>query len=175
MTIHIRQCKHCKQDFILKNIAYEKRGGGKYCSKRCSKYATKKHSFNEHFFDVIDNSTKAYWLGFLMADGCNTGDELQVELSVKDKNHLSKLKKQLQATQSISHRKRGKHEMVSLRLASRQFCQTLTKLGCKQRKSFTLRFPKISDLLARDFIRGYFDGDGCIHLRRDKRNKSWSI
>jgi len=178
MTIHIRKCKHCKQDFILKNIAYEKRGQGKYCSKQCSKYATKKHSFNEHYFDVIDTSTKAYWLGFLMADGCNTENELTVELSIKDKDHLSKLKEAFGATQTISYRMKNGHEMVSLRLASRQFCKTLTVLGCKPNKSFILKLPKIKligTILMRDFIRGYFDGDGCISIRRDNKNKIWSI
>lgn len=27
------------------------------------------YAFNEGFFDVIDNEAKAYWLGFIYADG----------------------------------------------------------------------------------------------------------
>jgi hypothetical protein len=176
MVIHIRQCLHCKQNFVLKNIAYEKRGGGKYCSKQCSKYATKKYHFNENFFNTIDSSDKAYWLGFLMADGCNTGDELSIELSATDDIQLTKLKEALDANQKISYRWRGDSETVSLRLASRYFCQKLAKLGCTQRKSFTLQFPnEVPPHFIRDFIRGFFDGDGCIAIRADGKNKVWSI
>lgn len=32
----IRICKKCGKEFILKNIAYEKRGHEKYCSRSCS-------------------------------------------------------------------------------------------------------------------------------------------
>ena len=174
--IHIRRCLHCKQDFILKNIAYEKRGHGKYCSKQCSKYATKKHSFNEHFFDIIDTPTKAYWLGFIMADGCNTGDEITVELSSKDAEQLYKLKKDLDATQNISYRLKKEHKMVLLRLASRYMCLKLSEIGCTPRKSFTLQYPKAVPVsLTKDFVRGYFDGDGCLHIQKDKKNRIWSI
>lgn len=32
---------------------------------------TQKHKGNYSIFETIDNSEKAYWLGFLAADGCN--------------------------------------------------------------------------------------------------------
>ncbi len=94
---HKRICKYCKKEFILKNIAYEKRGGGKYCSKYCGKYATKIYNFNENFFDKIDSEQKAYWLGFIMADGFNSNDELMIELSIIDLEHLSSFIKEIKA------------------------------------------------------------------------------
>lgn len=30
----------------------------------------RKYTFNFNFFEKIDNELKAYWLGFLYADGC---------------------------------------------------------------------------------------------------------
>lgn len=174
--IHIRKCLHCEQDFVLKNIAYEKRGQGKYCSKNCSKYATKKYSFNENFFDVIDTSEKSYWLGFCMADGCNTGDELTIEISAKDKDHLIMMKNSLDANHPIHYRNRKKSKMASLRIANRYLCKQLDKWGCTQNKSFTLQYPSELPIhLTKDFIRGFFDGDGCIYIRNDEINRIFSI
>ena len=31
---------------------------------------TRRYSLDEHYFDVIDTPEKAYWLGFIGADGC---------------------------------------------------------------------------------------------------------
>ena len=49
---------------------------------------------NEHIFDTIDTEEKAYWLGFIWADGAlfknekaNSG-ELSIELQLQDKEHL---------------------------------------------------------------------------------------
>lgn len=172
---HIRRCLQCKQDFVLRNIAYEKRGHGKYCSMQCSKYATKKYLFDETFFDEIDTEAKAYWLGFCMADGCNTGDELRVELSVKDECQLLQMKKDFHAEHPISYRNRGKHKMAWLGLSSRYLCLRLMELGCTPNKTFTLQKPSIPKILMRDFIRGYFDGDGCIYIHPTKGQKTWSI
>jgi hypothetical protein len=49
---------------------------------------------NEHIFDCIDTEEKAYWLGFLYADGniSSNGHRLEIALSIKDLEHLSKFK-----------------------------------------------------------------------------------
>lgn len=168
--MHLRTCLHCSKSFELKNIAYEKRGGGKYCSMQCSKYATKKHSFDENFFDKIDTEAKAYWFGFCMADGCNTGDELKIELSAKDDAHLLLIRNDLKASQTVSYRWRDDNQMAYIGFASRYMCQQLTKLGCVKNKTFALNYPSITNDLQNHFIRGYFDGDGCISA-----NGQWSI
>ncbi|MGM9535052.1 MAG: hypothetical protein ACI3VR_07355, partial [Intestinibacter sp.] len=58
--------------------------------------------FNEHIFDVIDTEEKAYWLGFIFADGYigstplepNKKSVYNFELSLKleDTSHLEKFK-----------------------------------------------------------------------------------
>lgn len=51
-----------------------------------------KSKFNEHIFDSIDTEEKAYWLGFIFADGYISSRDNAFELSLKaeDKEHLDK-------------------------------------------------------------------------------------
>ena len=58
---------------------------------------------DEHIFDSIDTEEKAYWLGFLFADGniSHTGNRLEVRLSIKDLSHLEKFRKFLGLTTAI--------------------------------------------------------------------------
>ena len=46
--------------------------------------------FNENVFDSIDTEEKAYWLGFLYADGFITSkyNKIGLTLALKDKDHL---------------------------------------------------------------------------------------
>ena len=49
--------------------------------------------------------------------------------------------------------------------------QDLTNKGCGQAKTFTLTFPTVQQVpseLIHHFMRGYFDGDGTIHIKFDK-------
>ncbi len=168
----LRSCAHCNKNFLLKNTAYEKRGGGKYCSIDCAKYATKKYSNDEQFFDKIDSEEKAYWLGFIVADGFNSNDELIIQLSEKDVSHLQKFKKTINANNPISYVKRKTNTCV-LRIGSRYLCKQLTKLGCIKKKSLCVYIPNIDNNLIRHFIRGYFDGDGCCY--NNGKYRVWSI
>lgn len=58
--------------------------------------------------------------------------------------------------------------MVRLRIYSRILVQSLIDLGCTERKSKTIIFPKLDIHMYPHFIRGYFDGDGCISLSSAK-------
>lgn len=48
-------------------------------------------------------------------------------------------------------------------------CKDLTNLGCFRNKSLTCTFPTfLNASLIRHFIRGYFDGDGCVWIGKRK-------
>ena len=52
-----------------------------------------------------------------------------------------------------------------------QLHDSLIKQGCVPNKSLILTFPDInvvSEDLVRHFIRGYFDGDGCLSFNKNK-------
>ena len=142
-------------------------------SKSCKKY-----KLNEHVFDNIDTEDKAYWLGFLMADGYNHENKgcVALRLQAKDKEILEKYKKFLETnvpiysfTRSTSVNKLKK-EYCEVNVCSSYFSEQLAKLGCTQGKTYTLEFPSIKESLYNHFIRGFFDGDGCLSVK-DRLNR----
>ena len=168
---HARYCLHCGKIFILDNLAYERRGYGKYCSMNCSRFATKIFSINENYFQEINSPNKAYWLGFCFADAYNSGDELILELAIKDITHLEKLKIELESNQIVKSIKNNKY--CKIRFGGRILCNHLIKVGCIPNKSLVVEFPELNEIYHKDFIRGIFDGDGCIYV--GKKSKQWSI
>lgn len=137
-----------------------------------------KYHYNKEYFKTIDTPEKAYWLGFLYADGCITrfykNDEirsmsLEITLCHEDRGHLEKFAKSLEADVPISNkivRLNGK-EYLSHRLVINYtaMCRDLINLGCTPAKTYDLKFPTFDIVpyeFMRDFIRGFFDGDGCI-------------
>lgn len=137
--------------------------------------------FNEHIFDIIDTEEKAYWLGFIFADGYiasipkNGKPHYNFEVSLKgsDVEHLYKLQKFFQVignrvkiSSIICNNKQ--YFRCRFALTNKHLWETLNSYGCTPKKSLTLKFPnenifKSKDLI-RHFIRGYFDGDGSLGL-----------
>ena len=131
-----------------------------------------KANFNEFIFDSIDTEEKAYWLGFIFADGtisssplredAKTQYQFELSLSSKDLNHLEKFAKFIEYKQPLYC------DEIRCRLSvySKHLWQVLNVNGCTPQKSLTLKFPKVELFKSRDlirhFIRGYFDGDGCL-------------
>jgi len=141
----------------------------KYMSKTKVMQKTQKN-INEKIFENIDTEEKAYWLGMLMADGNVDEKRNSIELCLKEEDyeHICKFKDFLGSDHKIGkktkHDKKYNKDYVSYRLGFRsiKIKQDLMKLGCTPRKSKTLEFPIIPNNLIRHFIRGYFDGDGCV-------------
>lgn len=125
-------------------------------------------ALNENIFETIDTYDKAYWLGFLYADGSVSEKINRIELSLKeeDYNHLLKYKAFIGSDHVISKRTKmiGDKTYIGYRLSfnSAKMKQDLIKHGCIPNKTKIVTFPKLRHSLIRHFIRGYFDGDGCI-------------
>jgi DNA-binding transcriptional regulator WhiA len=138
-----------------------------------------KFDFNRRIFENIDNEKKAYWLGFIYADGSvykskdNISHHLTIKLSSKDSNHLHKFKKDFNLPQEIKLRKEngfsGGFESARIRLVSKDLVNDLICHGCVPNKTFVLQFPKIDKTLFNHFIRGYFDGDGSISITNKQK------
>lgn len=130
--------------------------------------------FNETIFDSIDTEEKAYWLGFIFADGYISSSKYTFEISLKgtDKHHLDKFNNFMQHEDQnhvkLSNIKlNGKiFERCRWSVTNKHLWKTLNNLGCTPQKSLTLQFPNLNIFKTKNlichFIRGYFDGDGSF-------------
>ncbi len=133
---------------------------------------------NIHAFDIIDSGS-SYWLGALYADGCVTfakgKPRLEFNISKRDKEWLEQFVKWIGWTGKVQEyvQTRGYlpgSEMVRVQINREQLGYRLIELGCVPRKSLILtEIPKIvPQKFVKDFIRGYFDGDGSIEKERGR-------
>ena len=114
-------------------------------------------------FEIIDTEEKAYWLGFLYADGSvsSTDNRIELGLAEKDLNHIEKFKEFIGVPNKISYRPQTKSYRYIFK--SIPCKEDLIKQGCMPKKSLILKFPteqQVPNYLIKHFIRGYFDGDG---------------
>lgn len=137
-----------------------------------------KYTYNHSYFESIDNERKAYWLGFFFADGYVSKTEAGyccgIELKLSDINHLRKFNKCINGNVEPIIRKRDSLVVHSegtaiIRLFSKKIFEDLYKQGCVERKSDKIKMPNISEQYMWAFIRGFFDGDGCIVLDKNRQ------
>lgn len=127
--------------------------------------STSKITFDENVFDIIDSEEKAYWLGFLYADGAvgSTDNCVEISLKILDAEHLYKFKTFLKAKRDVHLDFKVKRCRFSA--ISKHFKERLIELGCTPQKSLTLKFPT-EEQVPREFVipflRGYYDGDGVL-------------
>lgn len=114
----------------------------------------------------------AYVLGFIFADGSlEYADRIRgkyVRISNTDKDRISLIRRLLHSSHRIYEERRGPTRKVRylLRIGDGILYDSLVALGVTPAKSLTMRFPVIPDRNLRDFVRGYFDGDGCVQSER---------
>lgn len=161
---------------VLKHFEEEARPvHSKGHSKGTSK--NRKYFFDLNFFEVINTEEKAYWLGFLYADGyVSYKGVVQLALQERDVSHLEAFKQYLK-TDNVPLIYKDNTKAYSLSLCSVKMSTDLINLGCTQKKSLVLKFPteeQVPKELIHHFMRGYFDGDGCIYVPNISRNSVFS-
>lgn len=151
---------------ILKSLGY---------SPRTNREQALKYSFNEKYFDTIDSENKAYWLGYICADGTiykkdtqNSGT-LKIETKLDDKELVEKFRTDIGSNHNIKiygNKYFPGYKSARLVLKSNHLIETLDKYGISACKSLTISFPSLMEknIYCNAFIRGYFDGDGSICL-----------
>lgn len=135
---------------------------------RDNSHCKRTYAINENYFDNIDSEHKAYWLGFLYADGYNQEERNCVCLGLQkqDKYILKEFLNDLSSNYPIHtvYNKKFNENYYNIRLSNKRISEQLSKHGIVQNKTFISKFPQINDNLISHFIRGLFDGDGCISL-----------
>ena len=125
------------------------------------------YKVNESFFDVIDTEQKAYWLGFLTADGyINKHGQVGLAISEKDITHVEKYKKDIMAEHPIKIEKNNKSVfsnnsgLAVIKIENKHLYQSLISHGFAINKTMKETPANIPNDLIRHYIRGIFDGDG---------------
>jgi hypothetical protein len=139
----------------------------------------RKNNINYSYFNSIDTEYKAYILGFIYADGTiddkikgNRQKRLKISIQEEDSYILDKLLLDINGNKTITRYPKSSIEnnwkkQKSASVASNEICNDLISLGCYPRKSTVgMKFPKIPENLMNHFIRGFFDGDGCITVNK---------
>ena len=133
-------------------------------------------SVNSSFFSEWSPSM-AYWLGFLFADGCVSQYRarmmVQMGLKCSDLDHVLKFQSAIKSTFAVQLVLNGgfsKHCRAHTSICSNQMSHDLISLGCVPRKSLILEWVHgMPPSMTSHFVRGYFDGDGCLHFNKSKR------
>jgi hypothetical protein len=144
--------------------------------------AKRTYGLDDSFFDVIDTEAKAYWLGFINADGCVQAGpvgvagwqrhHLSVKLKESDAGHLRKLKADLAAESPVHPVPLGRGTEIVL--SSKHLVESLIRLGVTPRKSLTATPWNGPDHLMRHYWRGMVDGDGTI-VKHPGRDDKWHL
>lgn len=136
-------------------------------------------TLNENYFQELDSKDKAYFLGFIYADGFITkpsqGQNI-LGLTLAEIEPIDKFKKYIQTNKKVGYYKKtnsysNKSYEYKLALNSDKLVSDIEKLGVVERKTLTLTFPNLREDLIPHFIRGYFDGDGSVFLHKDSRKE----
>jgi len=150
----------------------------------------RKHFFNEDYFEIIDNSDKAYWLGFIAADGavCKSSKynsyRLSISVEEKDIEHLRKFLSSVGGNDikiekyinTIGYSNKEKpSKIVRVVLNSYKMCLDLEKYHIHQNKSYDIKFPNISQKYIPDYLRGVFDGDGSYYCKFSEKENRYRL
>ena len=132
-----------------------------------------KYSVNENLFRTWSPSM-AYILGYIFADGSLEDSSYMrgkyLRLSSTDRSSIVSLKHILNSKHKIVKTFANNHHKPDylLRIGSHAIFNDLKRYGLHPHKSLTITFPNVPRKYLGNFVRGYFDGDGCIHLERTK-------
>jgi len=141
---------------------------------------------NQTFFQSW-SPQMTYVLGFIFADGAiedvqKSSRTCYIAMSSVDISILQQIRQSMNSNHKFYLRKSrlvthsdGKsyisRDSFIFRIGSKLMYNDLLKLGVTPRKSLSIKFPNIPSAYLHFFLRGYFDGDGCLYLVKGKYPK----
>jgi len=160
--------KYCRNEGLTMRTRSEARLEAQKNGKVPQNY----YYINDRFFNTWNNET-AYILGLLITDGCLSRAKkgsYRISLCLNDKELLKKVADAMGSKHAItlSRHQEGLHVFI---FGRRRLVEDLMILGMKPRKSLDIKFPDVPTQYLRDFIRGVFDGDGCVYYRTGSKTK----
>ena len=162
-TVEIAEKLGCSYSNIGKRL---KKAGINYerdYSKQRLPSRINRHKINESFFETIDSESKAYFLGLMYSDGSVSKNQFYLKL--KDEDIILKFRNALECDYPVKKVSYGGYNAYILVVSSQTSCNNLIKQGCFINKTKVIRLAKLKEDLYKHFIRGFFDGDGCLQLQ----------
>lgn len=147
--------RHALTEILKRNNSYEDRY---------------KRNVDIDFFEKIDTEEKAYWFGFISADGHigKNRNSIKITLALKDKKHVEKFKKSIKSEHSIVIRKHeafnNVFEAAEIVINNKKIHSDLYNLGLRNLKVNHLLPKDVPDELMHHYLRGLYDGDGWFTL-----------
>lgn len=129
--------------------------------------AKKKYTINDAYFDT-EGPNMAYILGFWAADGNVSVKEnrLDLELASKDREILEKINNEIGNSRPIKiYQCANGYEKNKMLFWSENIKKRFVEYGVVPNKTYSKDFSlplKLDKKYWIDYIRGFFDGDGCV-------------
>ncbi|TSC91228.1 MAG: intein homing endonuclease-related protein [Parcubacteria group bacterium Licking1014_17] len=129
----------------------------------------------------------AYVLGYIFADGAvykNPRGSWFLEFTSTDKEIIENIRKLLKSEHKISKYEKNRlnsnwKNRYRLQIGGKEIIAKLSNFGIKQNKSLSVKFPSVPAKYMSHFVRGYFDGDGCIsfgkYWNKDRQKFRWRV
>ena len=142
-----------------------------------------KIKLNEDYFETIDTSQKAYFLGLIASDGCvyipkgNKQAIISITLLEEDEYILDFLYNELNADKHPIHTKNNNGKTYSqLQISSNKIANDLKYYGIIPNKTYEgVNIRNIPEKYYCSFLLGYFDGDGSINTDNDCLISSYNV
>lgn len=131
-----------------------------------------KYSFDRNFF-FQENANLAYFLGWVSSDGYiqTNSNAIGIEIKQSDRKVLEDIREAMKYTRPIidfERKERGNGAFSKFILENKEIKELLINkyniIPRKSSKDFCFNFSNLNKEFWKDYIRGYFDGDGCIKI-----------
>ena len=136
-------------------------------------------NYNKNYFDKIDSNNKAYFLGFIHADGYISKDFkkkynkyyyiFRLRVHECDGYILERLQKEMESKIEAKYitlkTNKGNYKQCVFKIANKHLVERLIEIyggDLKDKRLFIPKEIKYNKEYLRHYIRGYFDGDGSI-------------
>lgn len=137
---------------------------------------------NRRYFENINSEVKSYILGWMFSDGNvyikNKGSH-RISLNVQDRDRFicDLMRKEIGGNINfIDNSNKNWKDQIKFTANSEFLTNDLLALGCMPNKTnYELKIPDIPKELIIHFIRGVFDGDGCISFYKKDKTITFKI
>lgn len=143
-------------------------GLGDWLGTKNTRGCFRTHTLNENYFKIW-SPDMAYILGFWFADGSLQNKKGSKTFSITQHKDDKYILEDILCKMGSDHPITKIRDCFDFTIGSKVIFDDIVRLGGKMKKSMDMEFPNVPKEYLADFIRGYFDGDGCIYVSKDNK------